>query len=62
MAVFGINIEMSPYESKQVPKRRYLVGKNFKNFQKHFFFLVGHKWLQIMSTLMSAVDLVGVKI
>ena len=35
---FCANIEMSPYESKEVPKWRYLVEKNFKISQsKHFF-------------------------
>ena len=41
VAVFGTNIEMSPYESKQVPKCRYLVEKIFKISQKQNFFPIG---------------------
>ena len=38
---FGTNIEMSLHETKQLPKWRYLVEKNFKIFQKQKFFSIG---------------------
>ena len=41
VAVFGTNIEMSPYDSKRVPKWRYLVEKNIKHF--HSYSIVKHK-------------------
>ena len=41
VAVFGTNIEMSPDESKQLPKWRYLMEKKFKIFQKQKRFYIG---------------------
>ena len=64
VAVFGTKIEMSPHETKQLPKWRYLFGgKFFQNFSKaKNFFNRSNKWLKIMLWLVSAVELVEVKI
>ena len=48
--------------SKQEPKWGYLVGKNIKLSQKQFFFNNSNKCFKIMFFLISAVELVRVKI
>ena len=63
VAVFWTNIEMSPQETKQLPKWRYLVEKKFQNFSKaKIFFNRSNKWLKIMFCIVSAVELVEITI
>ena len=64
MAVFGTDIEMSPYDSKRVPKWRYSVENFLKIYWKQKIILIGQingSKLCFVLCLMSAVKLFGVK-